>query len=233
MLSNLTANINESQEILKKIDAFRIPYEQFLIRTRLSVYKEAQLIESALFVTYISGKDKSLVIEKEGKNRDMKILYVDKNMWVQLPSSRRPIRITPIQRLIGQASNGDLAMISYGKDYTTKIMGEDKINGVLCLKLLLIAHEKSATYHKIILYVEKDTYRPEKAEFFLISGKHFKTAFYEQYIPIGTQMILRKMTIFDELYKDKKTVFEYEKILEKTIPEKNYNKNYLIHIRGL
>ena len=98
-----------------------------------------------------------MVIEKEGKNRDMKILYVNEKMWVQLPGSRRPIRITPIQRLMGQASNGDVAMVSYGENYTAKNVGEEIVNDVQCFKLLLSARIKSATYHKIILYVRQDT----------------------------------------------------------------------------
>jgi len=233
LTGNFFADLGESREIIKKIDAFRIPFEQFLIKTRVIAYKEDKVKETALFDAYINGNNKSLVIEKEGKNRDMKILYVEKKMWVQLPASRRPIRITPIQRLIGQASNGDVAMVSYGENYTAEIMGKGIAQNIQCVKLLLTARDKSATYHKIILYVRQDSYRPEKAEFFLISGKHFKTAYYNQYMRIGKQMVLKKMTIFDELHKDQKTVFEYENIQEKKIAAKYYNKNYLIHVRGL
>ncbi len=224
---------NGPQSIIKKIDAYRIPYEQFLVRTRLTAFEGDRMKESAVFDAYINGDEKSLVIEKEGKNRDMKILYVEDKLWVQLPGSRRPIRITPIQRLMGQASNGDVAMVSYGDDYTDELVGEEIVREVPCYKLLLSAQKKSATYHKIILIVRKTDYRPMKAEFYLVSGKHFKTAYYEDYMRIGNQMILKKMTIYDELRKDQKTIFEYEKIQEKKIAVKYFNKNYLVHVRGL
>lgn len=230
---NIFPEDGESQKILQRIDGYRVPYEQFLVRTRLTAYEGDRMKETALFDAYINGNEKSLVIQKEGKNRDMKILYVEEKMWVQLPSSRRPIRITPIQRLMGQASNGDVAMVSYGDDYTAELMSEEIVNYVHCHRLLLTARKKSATYHKIFLYVRKSDYRPVRAEFFLISGKHFKTAFYDEYMRIGNQVILKKMTIYDELRKDQKTVFEYEMIQEKRIAARYFNKNYLVHVRGL
>ncbi len=222
-----------SANILERIDAYRVPYEAFIIRTRITTYKNDRVTENAVFDVYIQGDDRSLVIQKAGKNRDMKLLYVDEMLWVHLPSSRRPIRITPIQRLMGQASNGDVAMVSYGDDYTYESVGTEQIAGVDCLKLLLMAQSSSATYNKIHLYVRAYDYRPVKADFYLISGKHFKTAVYDAYFDVEGQEILQRMTIFDVLRPDEKTTFEYEEILEKSIADKYFNKNYLIHVRGL
>jgi hypothetical protein len=227
------AQLDDSQELLRRIDQYRVPYDQFLVRTRLTAYAGDKVQETALFDAYIDGHEKSLVVQKEGKNRDMKILYVEEKMWVQLPGSHRPIRITPVQRLMGQASNGDVAMVSYGDDYIARFEGEDTAGGVDCRKLLLTARKKSATYHKIILFVRKIDYRPVKAEFFLVSGKHFKTAYYQTYTRIGDQTILIRMTINDEMRKEEKTVFEYEMIQEKVIDAKYFNKNYLVHVSDL
>ena len=47
------------------------------------------------------------------------------------------------------------------------------------------------------------------------------------------KLILKQMTIYDELKTDNKTVFEYLKIEEKRIPVKYFNKNYLINVRDL
>lgn len=229
----MVSNDVQSQSLLQKIDAFRVPYAQFLIRTRLTVYNGKALHETAVFDAYINGDDKSLVVQKEGRNRDMKILYVNEKMWVQLPNARRPIRITPIQRLMGQASNGDVAMVSYGDGYTAEVESEVEVRGVPCEKVRLIARKASATYNRIMLYVRQSDKRPVKAEFYLVSGKHFKTAYYETYMRINDQDILQRMTIVDELRKEEKTTFEYELVEEKQIPVKYFNKNYLVHIQGL
>lgn len=224
---------DESSQILEKIDYFRVPYNDFLIRTRITSFEKERVKETAVFDAYISGPEKSLVIAKDYKTRDMKLLYVKENMWVHLPNTHRPIRITPIQRLMGEASNGDIARVNLSGDYDVVQLGTESIEGVLCLKLQLTARKKAATYHKIILYVREQDYRSVKAEFFLLSGKHFKTAYYEEYREIAGRKTLSKMTIFDTIQKEKKTVFEYILIENKSLPAKYFNKNYLIHIKDL
>ncbi len=233
LCSILTTASVAQDNILEKIDAFRVPYREFLVRTKIITYEKEELKETAIFDAYMNGNDKSLVVAKEYKTKGMKLLYVEENMWVQLPNSQRPIRITPIQRLMGEASNGDVARVSLADDYTAEIIGEEKVNDIACHKLQLMAKKNSATYHKIMLWVRQQDFRPVKAEYFVISGKHIKTAFFESFRPAAGRMILEKMTIYDELKKDSKTIFEYVKIEEKKIPIKYFNKNYLIHVTDL
>lgn len=229
----LTTAVFAQENILEKIDAFRVPYREFLVRTKIMSFEKDDLKETAIFDVYMNGNDKSLVVAKEYKTRGMKLLYVDENLWVQLPTSRRPIRITPIQRLMGEASNGDVARVSLADDYTSEIIGAETVNNMICHKIQLLAKKKSATYHKIILYARQEDFRPVKAEYFVVSGKHIKTAFFEKYRSIAGKSILEQMTIFDELKKDNKTIFEYLTIEEKKIPVKYFNKNYLIHVSDL
>lgn len=233
LLSSFTCGVLSAQSIIERVDAFRMPWDAFLIRTHITSYKDDKVKESAVYDAYINGNEKSLVIEKEGKNRDMKILYNEEKLYVQLVGSRRPIRITPMQRLMGQASNGDVARVSFGEDYDVERAGDTSVGQVKCLKLLLSAKKKSATYHRITLYIRKSDFRPVKAEFYLVSGKHFKTAYYEKYMPLAGSTTLQRMTIFDELRKNQKTVMEYSHMKQKTIDAKYFNKNYLIHVRGL
>lgn len=232
-LTLVTTATFAQENILEKIDAFRVPYREFLVRTKIVTYEKDELKETAIFDAYMNGNDKSLVVAKEYKTRGMKLLYVEENMWVQLPNSQRPIRITPIQRLMGEASNGDVARVSLADDYTAQIIGTETVNDIACHKLELWAKKKSATYHKIMLWVRQQDFRPVKAEYYVISGKHIKTAFFESFRPIAGRMILERMTIYDELKKDSKTIFEYLKIEEKKIPIKYFNKNYLIHVTDL
>lgn len=227
------AGTDDSRMILEKIDAFRIPYEDFLIRTKITSYEHGEIKETAIFDAYISGADKSLVIARQYKTRDMKILYVDEKMWVHLPHTHRPIRITPIQRLMGEASNGDVARVGFGEDYTAEPGESVTIEGLPCRKIKLTARKASATYNSIVLFVREADYRPVKADFHLLSGKHFKTAYYESFKPMGDNQILEKMTIYDALQGWKMTTFEYLEIAKKKIPAKCFNKNYLIHIKEL
>jgi hypothetical protein len=223
----------ESGSILEKIDAYRIPYQDFLIRTKITSFEHDKEIEAALFDVYVSGLNKSLAIARKYRTRGMKILYVDENMWVQLPNTHRPIRITPIQRLLGEASNGDIAMVSLAADYEAEDDGFQKIDGTDCRRLILSAKKKSATYNKIVLYAGKDDFRLKKAEFYLLSGKHFKTAHYVDFKPFDGKVLLSKMVIVDEQQKWKRTAVEYISIEPVTLPARYFNKNNLVHVKGL
>jgi len=233
LTTGLSAQPKESSEILARIDAYRVPFKQLLVRTKISSFENDQLKETAIFDAYFNGTEKSLVIAREYKTKGMKLLYVGEDMWIHLPDSRRPIRITPIQRLLGEASNGDVARISFGDDYTAEVLGAATIEAVACHKINLVAKRKSATYHRIVLLVRQTDFRPVKAEYYVISGKHIKTAFFDTYQMINGKQILKKMTIYDELNKSQKTVFEYQKIQSKEIPVKYFNKNYLIYVSDL
>jgi hypothetical protein len=55
----------------------------------------------------------------------MKVLMKGDDMWINLSGSRRALRITPMQRLMGEASNGDVAKLSFSRDYNATILEAD------------------------------------------------------------------------------------------------------------
>lgn len=222
-----------ADSLLARVDGFQVPYEEFLSRTRITTYQDGAVDEDAVFDAYISGPEKSLVIQKEGRNREMKILYHEEKLWVSLPGSRRPLRITPIQRLMGQASNGDVARVGFRNDYTVQATRPDTVAGEVCRVLRLKAKKASSTYASIDLWVRAVDNRPVKADFYLTSGKLLKRAKYDRYELYQGRPLLKGMTLFDEIRKNEKTVFIYEKIEPRSIPAHYYNKNYLVHVRDL
>ena len=222
-----------ADSLLASVDGFQVPYDAFLIRTRITTYQNDAVDEDAVFDAYISGPDKSLVIQKEGRNREMKILYHEEKLWVSLPGSRRPLRITPIQRLMGQASNGDVARVGFRNDYTVQSTRPDTVAGEVCIVLRLKAKKPSSTYAAIDLWIRAADNRPVKADFYLTSGKRLKRAVYDRYESHQGRALLKGMTLFDEIRKNEKTVFTYEKIEPRSIPARYYNKNYLVHVRDL
>ena len=48
-------------------------------------------------------------------------------MWFYDPSSKASVRISPQQRLMGQASDGDVVTANFAKDYTAKLLGEETL----------------------------------------------------------------------------------------------------------
>jgi hypothetical protein len=154
-------------------------------------------------------------------------------MWIHLPDTRRPLRITPMQRLMGEASNGDIARVSLTDDYTAEDQGPAVEEGADCRRILLTAARESAPYARIVLFVRASDFRSLKAEFFLPSGKRFKTARYEDYRPLEGRMVLTRMTITDDLQRDRTTTLEYLSFQKLAIPPRYFNKNGLVDLNVL
>jgi hypothetical protein len=223
----------ESAAILRKLDAFRAPYPEFFLRVRLTSYVGDRIEETAVFDAYISGSEKSLVVAREHANRGMKLLYVREDMWIHLPDTHRPLRITPIQRLMGEASNGDIARLTLAEDYSAEDAGPVLEDGTACRRIVLTAARESAPYPRVVLRVRAEDFRPLVAEFFLPSGKRFKTARYEEYKPLEGRMILTRLTIRDDLRGNRATTLEYSSFEKKTIPVRFFNKNALADLNPL
>ena len=229
---SLCTNSLAQDDILARIDNFRVPFDQFTFHVKLENYKNDKLIETAKFKCYVGGNDRTVVVASRfSKHNKLKILYFKDNMWALIGDSKRPLKMTPMQRLMGNAANGDVARINYTQDYHAKVLNKETIDNIPCLKVELTAKRESTTYHKIIMYVKSSNFQPIKAEHFLISGKLFKTSYFDKYKKVNDRMILCQFTIYDALRKDSKTVFSYSDFKKEKLPNKYFNKNYLIYIR--
>jgi hypothetical protein len=216
----------EGTDLLDKIDRYRMVAGSFKLDVRLQDFDGGVLQDEELFNGFFSGDDRSLLLCASGKNKGMKVLMKGDDMWVNLSSSKRALRVAPMQRLMGEASNGDVAKVSFNHDYTGTLVGEE---GNL-LKLELKARSAGATYQRVLLYADKKTFQPVKAEFFLLSGKHFKTAYYELGELTAGQSGILKIRIEDKLNPKLYTVMENLNYRRQQFPEKYFNVMYLPQI---
>ncbi len=49
--------------------------------------------------------------------KGQKMLMIDRNMWFAKPGLSKPVPISPRQKLLGGAANGDIASTNYAGDY--------------------------------------------------------------------------------------------------------------------
>jgi len=62
--------------------------------------------------------------------------------------------------------------------------------------------------------------RPVKAQYFLTSGKHIKSATFDEYGVIGGQMLLLRLTLYDEILRNSHSVLEYSGAAPRSLPDK-------------
>jgi hypothetical protein len=142
------------------------------------------------------------------------------DMWIYLPDTSRPVRITPLERLSGDASNGDVARTNYAADYTPVYLRREKLGEVDCHVLELTARRKGATYQRILYWVRAEDARPVRAEFYLTSGKHIKSATFDDYSEIGGKTLLRRFTLYDEIRHNSHSLLEYSATSAREFPDK-------------
>jgi putative ABC transport system permease protein len=213
---------SDAQQILERADRFRGGWPSVVQQTRIDNYDGETLLESADFEVSLKGEN-SVVRFLSAKNKGQTLLMRGDDMWYFLPSVARPIRITPIQRLLGNASNGDIARVRYSIDYEPAIAGEETIEGTRCTLLELRAKRKGATYQRMRYAVRQADAQPVRAEFFLASGKQTKTAFFQAPRTESGQTVMTRLVIYDHIKDRSKTIMQFSGFKPRDLPDKLFN----------
>jgi outer membrane lipoprotein-sorting protein len=187
--------------------------------------------EEKLYEVSQKGTEKTYVEFLSPREKGQHLLMLGDDMWVYLPDTSRPIRITPLERLSGDASNGDVARTNYAADYTPVYLRTEKAGGEDCYVLNLTAKRKGATYQRILFWVRVQDARPVKAEFHLTSGKLIKSATFDDFMTVGGHPQLRRMTLYDEIRHNSHSVLEYSGIAPRDLPDKLFYQFPLLRCR--
>jgi outer membrane lipoprotein-sorting protein len=163
--------------------------------------------------------------------KGQKLLMQDRNMWFAKPGLSKAVPISPRQKLMGNAANGDIASTNYSGDYKITHTLEDEVNGESCLILDLHAVDNRATYDRIKYWISKERLVGLKAEFYTVSGKMFKTATFEYKNSITInekpREFISKMVITSAIIKDDVTTMHYSKPVLKKVSDATFNLNLL------
>ena len=159
------------EEILARVDRLRHPWSAFTVELEVKDAKVAQRWK----VSARENGDARLdgVSEKE---KGRAVLMLGDQMWLLLPGSKRPLKVTPQQRMLGPAAGGDVARTRFRQDYTVHELGEETLEGRSCWRLELVARTSVVSARTVRLWVAKEPLLPLKAEFHLASGKLARSA---------------------------------------------------------
>ncbi len=225
-------NALDASEILEKADRFRLPLTTAKVVTEIELYKNNELDKTRLYHVYMKPGQRSLVLFKSAIELGQKVLMLQENFWLLMPRSRRPIRITPMQKLLGEASTGDIATMTWSEYYKGTIVSENESkDGQETIHLSLDSQSSAATYAHIELWVDKKDFAPLAADLYVKSGKLAKQASY-QIGEVDGQRQVTGMVLIDQIQKNRKTVVKTLKVEAADIPDKFYNPQYLARNPG-
>jgi len=214
------AALPDATALLKRSDTYRNGWPSYTLRVKITNYEAGKSDEEHFYEVSQKGTDKTYVEFMSPREKGRHLLMLGDDMWIYLPDTSRPVRITPLERLSGDASNGDVARTNYAVDYSATYVRDEKLGTENCYVLNLTAKRKGATYQRIVYWVRIEDARPIRAEFYLTSGKHIKSATFDEYKESGGRLLLRKLTLYDEIRHNSHSVLEYSNAAPRDLPDK-------------
>jgi hypothetical protein len=218
----------EVHSLLAQADAFRISPGAVQVLTHVEVQVNGKTDKERDYLVYSKPGRRSLVLSRSSVEKGQKVLMIEDDFWIVLPSSQRPMRITPAQKLLGDASTGDVATMTWAEDYDGSISGDADIDGTPCTKLALAAQHKGVTYSRIELYLAKADGRPVRADLYVASDRIAKRATFETGLVDGKPGVI-SMTLADQIQTNRRTVIRYVSRAHKSLEDAYYNPMFLTH----
>ncbi|HEY1722677.1 MAG TPA: outer membrane lipoprotein-sorting protein [Magnetospirillaceae bacterium] len=180
-----------AQDMIAAADKARNPNVPFRLTNTLTEYRNGQAIDKSVVVVFAkldpsSGQFRNIVRFVDPPRDEGKLVLMDgTKMWFYDPASKASVPISPQQRLIGQASDGDVVTVNFARDYTAKLDGEEKLLDADhkerdCWHLDLAAANGDAVYSRMELWLEKGTYFAVKSKHYSDSGRLLKIAYYHK-----------------------------------------------------
>lgn len=217
-------------EILSAADAQRAPWPSF----GLSVSVESDTARGVELREYrIAFKDNSKTLisyERPATSVGDLVLMNGDELWYYAKNTRRPIRITPLQRISGSVSYGDIARLSWSRDYTVTSAAETQRRGQNAILLKLEANTRGATYQRIDLWVTASGYTPISADVFLLSGKLFKTLEFTDYSTVSGRTMNTGLTIIDHLRNGESSKLQFFDIAQRSWSNRLFVKTGLSNV---
>lgn len=221
------AGAQSASDILKKADRYRTSAQNTQMEATISVFNlDGTLAKERHYLVFAQAKHNSLVLMQSPAEKGQKVLMLGDEFWLVMPGTSRPMRITAMQKLLGDVSTGDIATMSWSDDYSAELKGEESCGASTCLHLNLSANRKAVTYQRIELWVGKTHSEPLRAELYVQSDKLAKIAKFISDKPSAPKEVV-EMTLFDQLSNKKETRIRYTNRKERAIPTEWLNPMFL------
>ncbi|MCK4786433.1 MAG: outer membrane lipoprotein-sorting protein [Desulfobacteraceae bacterium] len=160
------------------------------------------------------------------------LIMLQGNMWFYKPGLSKPVPVSKRQRLLGLATNGDIASTNYAENYD--IIKEDHglVDGEECLVFDLRAKSGNATYRCIRYWVSRRRLVGVRAEFYTTNGGRLLKSARMEYanrVPAGggQRPFISRMVIHDNLMSKDWTILDFSDPMLQAIPPALFNINLL------
>ena len=233
----------DPQAILQASDSIRNPRLPFRVTVTLTVFEKGQQVDASTLSSYSrtadhDGQFVSLIrFVHPARDAGKLMLKSGNDLWFFDPGTKASVRISPQQRLMGDAANGDVITVNYARDYKAKLAAEETVTDGerkprRSFKLQLAAISDDATYAGIELWVDADNSWPIKARFLADSGRLLKTAYYRRFQQqLGAERPTETV-IIDGLSPQSVTIVRLSDFTARNLPMSWFQRDFLPRFQG-
>jgi len=227
LLTGAVAAAPNAQNLLEEVDKHRLGWDSVEVDVSITTTTSWGKKTVKRYLVRVTGKERSLVKFLNPEERGQYLLMRNEGMWMYFPNTRRAIRITPLQRLTGNTSNGDIANLPFSGNYTPQLLGSENVDGVATWVLELKALSRAATYPTLKIWVRQDNQTPYRAEYYLASGKLMKNVDYVAYEERNGYLVLKTMQFRVPHKPNEVSEMQFTRVEPKKFPAYWFQKNYL------
>jgi len=239
----LAALGQSAEEIVARADQVRNPEFPFRFNLALTEYVAGKPVGQNALAIY-SKKDpatrqfRNLVLyEQPPADAGKAVLLDGRAFWFYDPASKSSVRISPQQRLIGQAAVGDVLTVSLAVDYVARLSSTETIQDAArhprsCWHLDLQAADDLSTYAHVEYWVEQGTYHPVKAKFYSDSGRLLKILYYRAFEDWLGGTRPTEAVILDSVDSSRVTTAKSSGHRPANIPENWFQREFLPRFQG-
>ena len=236
-------SLPNAQDMIAAADKVRNPAQPFKALDTLTDYINGEPQDTLTLSNYAkmnvaTGQYRNLVRYVAPLRDAGKLVLLDgSQMWFYDPDSKASVRLSPQQRLLGQAANGDVVSVNLARDYKGTTVGNETLQDADhqprdCVHLSLVASTPEAVYNRIEYWIERATYYPVKAKYFSDSGRLLKTAYFTRYQDVLGGKRPTKVIILDGIDPHLATTMEFSHYSDVDVPDAWFQRDFLSQFKG-
>lgn len=228
-LSSVAVGAPNADKILANAEKVRNPDQDYVVRVKVLETKSGKKQAPKEFETMIKGRDKALIkFKKPASEVGKSVLMVGSDMWISMPTTSKPIRVSPKQKMAGNAAYGDIARLNFVGNYKATYKKSATYKGQRAHVLSLEAIPgKPVTYQKVEYWVNAKNNRPLVTYYQSRSGKTMKTGYFEKYEEVFGVTRPTRFKLKDNIVKNSETTVEFMNAKQVSLPDILFEKQNL------
>lgn len=199
----------DASAILARVDANQV-YSTIYYEGKMEIVSGSKSKVKTM-KAWSAGSGKAFIEFTNPEDKGVRMLKLDKNLWMYFPSERDTVKISGAllrQGMMGSDFSYEDAMEpdDLKNLYAADLAGKETVEGRECYVLQLVAKGKDVAYAKRKLWIDAERFIVARSELYAKSGMLLKISRTLDYTKIGARYFPSVVEFSDALKKNSRTV---------------------------